>query len=223
MGFSVAYSQRPPRRDPSRFASQTAVKQKKETVLDSVQLARRDSIMRADSLFRADSIAAMKHSSLAATAFSFARDSIIENFENGRRMIHYYGDVKVEYQNMKLTAERMDYDVTTGTVHAYGVYDSLSMSWKGRPVMEEAGKTYNMEELRYNFDTRRARITNMITQQEDGILHGRNIKMMEDKSINITNGKYTVCEHEHPHYYMNLTAAKVITDPSQKIVPLRLI
>ena len=218
MGFSVAYSQRPPRRDPSRFASQTAVKQKKETVLDSVQLARRDSIMRADSLFRADSIAAMKHSSLAATAFSFARDSIIENFENGRRMIHYYGDVKVEYQNMKLTAERMDYDVTTGTVHAYGVYDSLSMSWKGRPVMEEAGKTYNMEELRYNFDTRRARITNMITQQEDGILHGRNIKMMEDKSINITNGKYTVCEHEHPHYYMNLTAAKVITDPSQKIV-----
>jgi len=160
----------------------------------------------------------MKHSSLAATAFSFARDSIIENFENGKRMIHYYGDVKVEYQNMKLSAERMDYDVTTGTVHAYGVYDSLSMTWKGRPVMEEGGKTYNMEELRYNFDSRKARITNMITTDDEGILHGKNIKMMEDKSINITNGKYTVCDHPNPHYYMHLTAAKVITDPSRKIV-----
>jgi lipopolysaccharide assembly outer membrane protein LptD (OstA) len=42
--------------------------------------------------------------------------------------------------------------------------------------------------------------------------------MMPDKSINITNGKYTVCDCEHPHYYLHLTAAKVMTKPSQKTV-----
>ena len=216
--FTYAGAQRPPRKDSSRFATQTVAKQKKEVVLDSLQIARRDSLMRADSLFKADSIAQMKHSSLVATAFSNARDSIVENFENGSRMIHYYGDVKVEYQNMKLSAERMDYDVATGTVHAYGVYDSLKGEWMGRPVMEEGGKVYNMEEVRYNFDTRKARITNMITNDDEGILHGRNIKMMPDKSINITSGKYTVCDNDDPHYYLQLTAARVITDPSRKIV-----
>jgi hypothetical protein len=42
--------------------------------------------------------------------------------------------------------------------------------------------------------------------------------MMPDRSINITNGKYTVCDLEHPHYYLKLTAAKVITKPSRKTV-----
>ncbi|MBR0175656.1 MAG: LPS-assembly protein LptD, partial [Bacteroidales bacterium] len=202
-------------REPA-FSSQIA--EKKVVLPDSLELARRDSIRIADSLFRADSAALMKSSSLRAPAFSAARDSVVENFVDGARMIHYYGDVKVRYQNMELTAERMDYDVTTGVVHAYGVYDSLLADWKGRPVMSEGGKVYNMEELRYNFNTRKARIKNMVTNEDDGILHGRDIKMMPDKSINITNGKYTVCDHEEPHYYLQLTAAKVVTEPSQKIV-----
>lgn len=209
-------AQRPRRTRENPFASQYA--EKKVVLPDSLELARRDSIRIADSLFRADSAALMKSSSLRAPAFSAARDSVIENFSDGQRIIHYYGDVSVKYQNMELTAERMDYDVSTGVVHAYGVYDSLLADWKGRPVMTEGGKVYNMDELRYNFNTRKARIKNMVTQEDDGILHGRNIKMMPDKSINITNGKYTVCDHEEPHYFLQLTAAKVVTEPSQKIV-----
>ena len=42
--------------------------------------------------------------------------------------------------------------------------------------------------------------------------------MMPDNSINITHGKYTVCDCEEPHYYLHLTAAKVMTKPSQKTV-----
>ena len=198
------------------FSSQVA--EKKVILPDSLELARRDSIRVADSLYRADSAAMMAYSSLRSPAFSAARDSVIEDFSNGQRLIHYYGDVSVKYQNMELTAERMDYDVSSGVVHAYGVYDSLAAEWKGRPVMKEGGKVYNMEELRYNFNTRKARIKNMVTNEDEGILHGRNIKMMPDKSINITSGKYTVCDDDHPHYYLQLTAAKVVTEPSQKIV-----
>ena len=131
-------AQRPRRSRESAFSSQIA--EKKVVLPDSLELARRDSIRIADSLFRADSAALMKSSSLRSPAFSAARDSVIEYFAGGERLIHYYGDVKVSYQNMELTAERMDYDVSTGTVHAYGVYDSLTADWKGRPVMTEGGK-----------------------------------------------------------------------------------
>ena len=216
ISLQSADAQRRRNRGGSVFSSQVA--EKKVYQPDSVEIARRDSLARVDSLARADSSALMKKSSLRAPAFSTARDSIIERFEDGHRLIYYYGDVKVTYQNMELSAERMEYDMNTGTVYAYGVYDSLSGEWTGRPVMKEGSKVYNMEELRYNFNTRKARIHNMVTTEDDGILHGRNIKMMPDKSINITKGKYTVCDADHPHYYLQLSAAKVITDPSQKIV-----
>ena len=176
-----------------------------------------DSIARADSIARRDSIDMLGKSSLEAPAFTTARDSIIEDFSNGKRMIYYYGDVSVSYGNMKLTADYMEYDLATQTVFARGTKDSTGVI-TGQPVMEQGGKSYTMEEVRYNFETQKARITNMVTQEQDGILHGQNIKMMPDRSINITKGKYTVCDCEHPHYYLHLTAAKVMTKPSQKTV-----
>ena len=185
-------------------------------ITDSMRAAM-DSTARADSVARADSIALLDKSSLDMPAFTTARDSIVEDFTEGKRMIYYYGDVTVTYGDMKLSADYMEYDLQTKTVFARGTKDSTG-TVTGQPTMEEKGKTYTMEELRYNFDTRKARITNMITQEADGILHGKNIKMMPDQSINITNGKYTVCDCEEPHYYLHLTAAKVMTKPSQRTV-----
>ena len=185
-------------------------------ISDSLK-AVKDSIARADSISRQDSVRMLSKSSLEAPAFTTARDSIIEDFSNGKRVIYYYGDVSVTYGNMKLSADYMEYDLATQTVFARGTKDSTGVI-TGKPVMEQGGKSYTMEEVRYNFETQKARITNMVTQEQDGILHGKNIKMMPDKSINITKGQYTVCDCEHPHYYLALTAAKVMTKPSQKTV-----
>ena len=185
-------------------------------ISDSLR-AVRDSIHRADSISRVDSMNMLSKSSLEAPAFTTARDSIVEDFSNGKRIIYYYGDVSVTYGNIKLTADYMEYDLATQIVFARGTKDSTGVI-TGKPVMEQGGKSYTMEEVRYNFKTQKARITNMVTQEQDGILHGQNIKMMPDKSINITKGKYTVCDCEHPHYYLHLTAAKVMTRPSQKTV-----
>lgn len=179
---------------------------------------RRDSLRVADSTSRADSLLLLDKSSLTRPAFSGAKDSIRQDFSNGQRKMYYWGDVEVSYENIKLKADYMEYDMSTGTVYARGTYDSLAQEWNGQPEMTQGSQTFNMEEVRYNFNTRKARITNMITKEDDGILHGKNIKMMPDKSINITKGKYTVCDLEHPHYYLKLSSAKVVTKPSQKTV-----
>ena len=184
---------------------------------DSLQI-RRDSISAAKERQKTDSLSMLAKSSLENPAFSGAKDSIVEVLSDGHRKIYYYGDVEVKYQNIKLTAAYMEYDLTSGVVYARGVYDSLEGVWNGQPVMEQGRDKYNMEELRYNFNTQKARITNMITTEDDGILHGRDIKMLPDKSINIRHGKYTVCDAEEPHYYLSLSTAKVMTKPSQKTV-----
>lgn len=185
---------------------------------DSAMLARRDSIAKADSLARKDSLALLGKSSLTQPAFSAARDSIVEVFTNGSRKIYYYGDVTVTYQDMTLSAERIDYDLNTGVLYARGVLDTLTGEWKGQPVMKQGGKSYNMTEVRYNLNNRKANIKQVITSEDDGLLHGSHVKMMPDRSINIENGKYTVCDLEHPHYWMELSVAKVVTQPSRKTV-----
>ena len=177
----------------------------------------RDSIHRADSLHAIDSVNMLNKSSLDSPAFTAARDSVIEDFSDGKRMIYYYGDVSVTYGNMKLTADYMEYDLSTATLYARGTKDAKG-EVIGKPVMTQGSKSYTMDEVRYNFETMKARITNMVTQEQDGILHGKNIKMMPDRSINMTNGKYTVCDCPEPHYYLHLTAAKVMTKPTQKTV-----
>lgn len=184
---------------------------------DSI-IFRRDSIARADSLFRSDSLSLLSKSSLDRPAFSTARDSVVESFADGQRLVYYYGDVTVTYQNIKLAAEYMEYDMKSGEVFAKGRLDTLTGEWIGRPVMTQGDETYEMEELRYNFDTKRARIKNMTTKDDEGIIHGRDIKMMEDRSINIKNGQYTVCDADHPHYHLALSSAKVVTKPTQKKV-----
>ena len=201
----------------SRNAAEVVEDSASVPVLSDSARAVRDSIHRADSIHSADSVRMLSKSSLDAPAFTTARDSIIEDFSDGKQMIYYYGDVSVTYGNMKLTADYMEYDLKTSTLFARGTKDTTGVI-TGRPVMEQGGKSYTMDEVRYNFETMKARITNMTTQEQDGILHGKNIKMMPDRSINMTHGKYTVCDCDEPHYYLHLTAAKVMTKPSQKTV-----
>ena len=120
--------------------------------------------------------------------------------------------------SMKLTADYLEYDMLANTVYARGQKDPVTGEMVGLPEMTDNGQSYKMDELRYNFTTRKARITNMITKEAEGLLQGKRIKMMPDKSINMRDGMYTVCDLEEPHYYLKLSMAKVITKPSQKTV-----
>ena len=64
--------------------------------------------------------------------------------------------------------------------------------------------------MKYNFKTQRGYITEVITEQQDGYLTGGKAKRTEDGAFYVEDGKYTTCEdHEHPHFYFQLTKAKV--------------
>ena len=156
-------------------------------------------------------------SALERPAFSAAKDSVIEDFTNGRRIIYYYGDVSVKYGKTEIKADYMAYDLDHNIVYARGTKDYQNQ-WKGMPVLKDGKTEYKMEEIYYSFDTQKARIKNMVTNQKEGELRGDKLKMLDDQSVNIAGGKYTVCNAEHPHYYLQMTAAKIITKPTQHTV-----
>ena len=161
-----------------------------------------------------DTLFTQPKGSLDRPAFSAARDSVMEDLE--KNIIYYFGDVSAKYQEMELKADYMAYNTKMNVVYAKGTLDTITGEVTGRPVMTTGGKSYEMDEIYYNFQTRKAKIKNMATQQEEGKLIGDNLKMMPDQSINISGGKYTVCDAEHPHYYLKMTTAKIMTEPRQK-------
>ena len=190
------------------------------TALDTLQVGADsvsvpDSLEATDSLFRPDTT--VRSGMLDMPAFSTAVDSVVEDFSSGRKMIYYYGDASVTYGDMTLKAEYMQYDVDRQVVYAAGVADTAGVV-TGKPEMTQAGKTYSMDNVFYNFKTSKARIKNMVTSETDGVMRGENLNMMPDRSINISGGKYSVCDLDHPHFYLRMTKAKVETEPKQKTV-----
>ena len=176
-----------------------------KTKIDAMGLAAADTVATAQD-------SAKNTSTLQSPIFSGGRDSIVKDFNvDGRKMIYYYGDVKVTYGDIEISSEYMAFDIDSKTVFAKGLPDTTGKII-GSPVMKQGESQYEMESVYYNFNSQKAKIKNMITQEAEGFLHGTYIKKMPDNSINISKGKYTTCDHEHPHFYLQMTSAKVIQD-----------
>jgi lipopolysaccharide assembly outer membrane protein LptD (OstA) len=157
-----------------------------------------------------------KKNDLDTPVFSKGRDSTIYDVTGPDPIVYYYGDVSVNYGVLELKADYMEYNTRSQTVYARGSRDSTDKII-GAPVMKDGGQNYTMEDMHYNFKTGKAIISNVITQEGDGYLHGAIIKKMPDNSINIKGGKYTTCDHEHPHFYLHMTEARSIQQPKQTV------
>lgn len=142
-----------------------------------------------------------------------SQDSIVMT---GNNRVYMYGKGAVTYGKLKLDADQIDMDMKNSLVYAVGRKDSLG-EWVGKPVFDEGGATYETETMKYNFKTKRGYITNVITEQGEGYLTGGETKKMEDDTYYLKNGRYTTCDqHDCPHFYFQLTKAKV--RPNKDIV-----
>ena len=143
-------------------------------------------------------------------------DSLFYDVRNKR--VHIYNQGDVQYGNMGLTADYMEIDMNRKEIYAHGKADTVEgQLTQTHPVFKEGSSSYTMDTITYNFDSKKAYIQGVATQEGDGWLVGGQIKKMPDNSINIRQGKYTTCDHtDNPHFYLAMTRAKVI--PGKKII-----
>ncbi len=142
-----------------------------------------------------------------------AKDSIILI---GRNHAMMYGGSKIVYGDIDVTASNISMDMDSSQVHAIGVPDSVG-ELTGNPVFKDNSGEYESRVMKYNFKTKRGYITDIVTEQGEGYLTGGITKKTEDDEYYIKNGRYTTCDdHEHPHFYFQLTKAKV--KPKKNVV-----
>ena len=186
-------------------------------VLDSVPAT--TSFVATDTTFIAssDSISndsvPQKRNELDAPVIYQSQDSMVWQ-KNGNAYL--YGSGQVNYQKIELKANEITIDLDNSTVYAQGTTDSTG-TVKGRPVFADGGTPYESKTMSYNFKSRKGLINNVTTQQGEGYMTSNTVKKGAEDEFYIRNGRYTTCEdHEHPHFYLSLTRAKM--RPNEDIV-----
>ena len=121
---------------------------------------------------------------------------------------YLYGNGKVNYDKIELTASIISMNMDSSVVHAAGSADSTGVV-TGIPIFMDGGTPYESDRMTYNFKTRKGFINNVYTQQGDGFLMGGKAKKDSSNVFYSQDGMYTTCDAEHPHFYVKLTRAKV--------------
>ncbi len=162
-----------------------------------------------------------KKEPLDAPVIYEASDSIVFTKDG---YAHLYGEGKVNYQNIELTSAVITMNMDSSTVFAKGVADTTGVE-TGTPIFKDGETPYESKIMRYNFKTKKGFINNIVTQQGEGYVTSEEGKKGANDEIYMRHGKYTTCDnHEHPHFYLKLSMAKVrpkknvVFGPAQLVV-----
>ena len=135
----------------------------------------------------------------------------------GKGIAHMYGDGEVRYKALELKAEYIRVCMDSSTLYASGVLDTIEDEWIGQPVFKDANDSYESKQITYNLKTQKGKITHVVTEQGEGFLIADETKKMENNTLMMHGGKYTTCDdHEHPHFYLQMTKGKV--QPGKDVV-----
>ncbi len=176
---------------------------------DSTALLSDSTMLSSDSLgLKQDSVPPKKDALDAKVEYE-ARDSIIF-YSDGTGYL--YGEGKINYHVAKpieLTAEYIRFKLDSSTIYAIGTVDTLGDP-VGDPIFKEGDQVYESKYMSYNFKTKRAYVKGGVTKQDEGYIIADQTKMFEDQNLCMLGGKYTTCDnHDHPHFYLQLTKAKM--------------
>ena len=150
---------------------------------------------------------------LEATVTYKAADSIIMTAGN---WAYLYGQGNVKYEQIELESEVIEMNLDSSLVYARFGLDTIGEAF-GYPLFKDGGQEYESKTMRYNFKSKKGYITDVITQQGEGFVTSARTKKMDDDILNMEGGRYTTCdEHDHPHFYIQMTKAKVY--PKKRII-----
>ena len=167
-----------------------------------------------------DTVGGKKKQPLDAPVVYSATDSIV--FTAGG-FAHLYGQSKVNYEKIELTSEVITMNMDSSTVYARGVVDSMGVE-SGLPVFKDGDTPYESKEMRYNFKSKKGFINSIVTQQGEGYVVSKEAKKGANDEIYMRSGQYTTCDdHDHPHFYLKLSRAKVRPKKNAVFGPAQLV
>jgi lipopolysaccharide assembly outer membrane protein LptD (OstA) len=134
-------------------------------------------------------------------------DSIYFDFKDKTAVL--FQNAKTGYDDMNLEADYIEINFGKNELYASGIATD-SGHVHGTPIFTQADSKYRAQEIKYNFTTKKGKITKVITSEGEGYIHGKYVKKIDEKTSFIANGQYTTCDLDCPHYQIKFNKAKAI-------------
>jgi hypothetical protein len=188
--------------------------QEKKAIPDSVA-SRTDTLMVSDTI-STDSVPLLRGISPNAieSKVTYAASGRIRNDLVNQR-VYLIRDASVQYEDIEIKADSIVFSKESNLVYAVGTRDTTGKVI-GKPVFKSGSQEFEADTLWYNFETEKARIRNIVTKQDQGLLRSSVTKLLEDGTSNIYKSTYSTCDAPVPHFYINLKKARVY--PGKKII-----
>ncbi|MCI4670553.1 MAG: hypothetical protein MRZ79_20630 [Bacteroidia bacterium] len=160
------------------------------------------------------------NSDLSAPVNYEAVDSIVYDVKSGVLFMYSQGSIK--YDDLELKAERINIEIEKQNLHAEGVKNEEG-ELSGIPEFTQDGETYRANGLDYNFKSQKGLIYGGKIAQEEAFILAEKAKYQDDGSFHGTNGKYTACDLDHPHYYIRSKKIKLLDNDQIISGPLNIV
>jgi len=185
---------------------------------DTLLAAKPDSTVKQDTTKK-------KASGIDTSVVYSAVDSIVYSYP--QKVMKMYGKGDVKYRDLGLKSERIEVNWNDNNLESYGVLDSskigktdsLKKLYRGTPVMVDGSETYEGWKIGYNFKSQKGLVTLGETEMDQSYYHGEQIKKVDKDMMFISNGVFTSCDLDHPHYFffsprMRVTLQdKIVAEP----------
>ncbi|MBR6331120.1 MAG: LPS-assembly protein LptD [Bacteroidales bacterium] len=162
-----------------------------------------------DSTVRGGNLVPLSKDAVTEIVSYKAVDSVAIDLESKKAFL--YKDGEIDFEDMNLKADAVELDFDRQQLRACGIADSTG-KYKGRPLFKQGESEYNADTIRYNYKSGKGLIYGVITQEGDGFLHGDKIKKINDSVMYLSSGQYTTCNYAHPHFAINFSESKLITN-----------
>ena len=159
-------------------------------------------------------LAAKPKGPIETTVHYVAKDSI--QFDVTRKEAKLYNKADVNFGQMDLKAALITIDYAAHVMTAEGRRDTVKHKVVDKPVFKDGAGQYAAGRIAYNFQSKRGKITETVTQQGEGYVSAQSIKKAPNNDLFGVRGRYTTCNLEHPHFYIQASKMKVI--PGDKVV-----
>lgn len=137
-------------------------------------------------------------------------DSMILDYPN--KKVFLYGNAEVDFEETIIKANFIEFDYGKNEAFAIGGFKDSSEVFIDKIQFFQAEEQYLADELRFNFKSQKGKSKGLITRQQDGWIHGIIVKSVNDSTLYAKNARYTTCELENPHFYIEVGKAKIIKD-----------
>lgn len=143
-----------------------------------------------------------------------ASDSVV--FDVAGKIMFLYDSAAIDFEKIHLDAGFIQVDLNKKQLHAEGLKDSSGTVF-GKPQFKEGEESFAATAMDYNFSTKRGRITDAFTSQDQIFLHGSLAKKDSNDVLYIKHARFTTCsDPTHPHFDIATNKAKVV--PGEMVV-----